>query len=189
MEMVLSNRLRALVLATAVAWMLPSLAYAQHDVHAPLVAVGSRKPAPVFHLPSAEGKTVQPSDFRGKVVLVNFWATSCGGCVLEIPSFIDLESTYGRDGFTALGISADIPYDGLKSEDEAWAKVRPFVVQHKLNYPIVMGNSAVVDAYGFASYPATYLIDKSGRIAASYVGVVSKEDVEANIKKLLAEGA
>ncbi|NUQ30277.1 MAG: hypothetical protein HOQ35_17405 [Acidobacteriaceae bacterium] len=56
-----------------------------------------------------------------------------------------------------------------------------------VNYPIVMGNDGVIKSYGFASYPATFLIDKSGRIAATYVGIVSKEDVEANIKRLLAE--
>ena len=130
---------------------------------------------------------VQLSDFRGKVLLVNFWATSCGGCVLEIPSFIDIEKKYGNHGFSALGISADIPYEGLKSADEAWAKVRPFVAQHNVNYPIVMGDDTIIDAFGFPSYPATYLVDKSGRIAATYVGVVSKEDVEGNISKLLAE--
>jgi peroxiredoxin len=181
------KHLRVIVVATFVAAMLPSLTLAQHDVHAPLVAAKDRKPAPGFHLPTSDGKALQPSDFHGKVVLLNFWATQCGGCVLEIPSFIDLETTYGHRGFTALGISADIPYEGLKSEEEAWAKVRPFVAQHKLNYPIVMGNNAVIDTYGFPSYPATYLIDKSGRIAATYVGIVSKEDVEANIKKLLDE--
>jgi peroxiredoxin len=162
-------------------------AYGQHDVHALLIARGDRKPAPVFHLPSADGGVTQLADFHGKVVLVNFWATSCGGCVLEIPSFIALEQKYGGPSFTALGISADIPYEGLKTNEEAWARVRPFIKSHDLNYPIVMGNDATINAFGFSSYPATYLIDKSGHIAATYVGVVSKDDVEANIKKLLAE--
>jgi peroxiredoxin len=162
-------------------------AYAQHDVHAPLIARANRKPAPEFHLPASDGKVTQLADFHGKVLLVNFWATSCGGCVLEIPSFIALEQKYGGPAFTALGISADIPYEGLKTNEEAWARVRPFIKTHDLNYPIVMGNDAVIGAFGFQSYPATYLIDKSGHIAATYVGVVSKEDVEANIQKLLAE--
>ncbi len=61
------------------------------------------------------------------------------------------------------------------------------MTSHKLNYPILMGNDSVIDAFGFQSYPATYLIDRSGKIAATYVGVVDKNDVEANIKSLLAE--
>jgi peroxiredoxin len=162
-------------------------AYGQHDVHAPLIAGANRKAAPAARLPASDGSMIQIADFRGKALLVNFWATSCGGCVLEIPSFIALQQKYGDAGFTALGISADIPYEGLKTNEEAWSRVRPFMKSHALNYPIVMGNDAVIDAFGFQSYPATYLIDKSGRIAATYVGVVSKEDVEANIRKLLAE--
>jgi peroxiredoxin len=171
----------------AIGFTLAPTVQAQHDVHAPLVVAAQRKLAPAFQLPAADGKPVQISDFRGKVVLLNFWATSCGGCVLEIPSFIDLQSKYGGSRFTAVGISADVAYEGLKSPDEAWGRVRPFLAKHDLNYPIVMGNDGVIDAYGFASYPATYLIDKSGHIAATYVGVVSKEDVEGNIRKLLAE--
>ncbi|MBW8749179.1 MAG: TlpA family protein disulfide reductase [Acidobacteria bacterium] len=182
------RRVGFVLLATcAFAFTLMPSAYAQRNVHAVLVASANRKSAPVFHLSDSNGKKVQISDFRGKVVLVNFWATECGGCVLEIPSFIELHHAYSDKGFTALGISADIPYEGLKNEHEAWAKVRPFVSSHHVNYPIVMGNDAVIESYGFASYPATYLIDKSGRIAATYIGIVSKDDVEANIKRLLAE--
>jgi thiol-disulfide isomerase/thioredoxin len=102
-----------------------SAAHAQHDVHAALIAKADRKAAPVFHLASDKGKTVQASDFRGKVVLVNFWATTCGGCILEIPYFVDLQKTYVHKGFTVVGISADIPYEGLKSEPEAWKRVHP----------------------------------------------------------------
>lgn len=185
------NRFVALV-AVAVSTMALSVtsvlpAAAQRDVHAAIVAQGERKIAPNFQLVSADGKELRLSRFKGKVVLINFWATSCGGCILEIPSFIELQGKYQNSGFTAIGISADIPYEGLKGPDEAWQKVRPFVEQHKINYPIVMGDEKVIDAYGFQSYPATYLIDKSGRVAATYVGVVSKDDVEANIQKLLAE--
>ncbi|HKS79997.1 MAG TPA: TlpA disulfide reductase family protein [Candidatus Acidoferrales bacterium] len=172
---------------TAIVLMIGLPTVAQHDVHAQLIAKAMRKNAPQFHLRSADGKIVQLSDFKGKVVLVNFWATNCGGCVLEIPSFIELQRKYGDKSFTVVGISADIPYGGLKGPEEAWQKVRPFVAQHHINYPIVMGDDAVIDAFGFKAYPATFLIDKSGLIAASYVGVVSKDDVSSNISKLLAE--
>ena len=160
---------------------------AQRDVHAVLVAASQRKPAPTFHLVSDKGKRIQVSDFRGRVILLNFWATSCGGCILEIPSFIDLQRSYQSRGFTAVGISTDIAYERLKNADEAWRRVRPFMSSNGMNYPVLMGDDSVVEKYGFKSYPATYLIDKSGRIAATYVGIVSKDDVEANVKKLLAE--
>ena len=178
----------ALVLSiVALTFFTPRSAPAQQDVRAALVAKANRKAAPNFHLADDHGKTVQISDFRGKVVLLNFWATACGGCVLEIPSFVELQQKYGNTRFTAVGISADIPYDGLKNAEEAWQKVRPFMAKHKINYPIIMGNDAVLSAYGFDVYPATYLIDRSGHIAATYVGVVSKDNVEANLKELLAE--
>ncbi len=163
------------------------IASAQQHVHAALVPKARRKIAPPFHLVGSNGRTVQVSDYHGKILLLNFWATKCGGCILEIPSFIEMQQTYEKQGFTAVGISADIPYLGLKSPGEAWQLVRPFIASHGINYPILMGDDATIDAYGFQSYPATYLIDRSGHIAATYVGVVSKKDVETNIKTLLAE--
>ena len=92
------------------------------------------------------GKKVQISDYRGKVLLVDFWATTCGGCVLEIPAFIELEKEYKPKGFTAVGVSMDTSYDGQRSVNEAWNLVKPFVVKHGVNYPIVMGDDAVTKA-------------------------------------------
>jgi peroxiredoxin len=174
-------------LLVAAAMMVPLSAVAQRDVHATLIAKDTRTAAPNFRLASSDGRSLGISNFKGKVVLVNFWATACGGCVLEIPSFIELQRKYQGSDFTVVGISADIPYEGLKSETEAWQKVRPFIAEHEVNYPIVMGNDGVIGAFGFQSYPATYLIDKSGKIAATYVGIVSKDDVDTNIQRLLAE--
>ena len=160
---------------------------AQRDVHAMLIASAQRKPAPAFGLMNEAGRIVGVSDYRGKVVLLNFWATDCGGCVLEIPSFIAIESAYGAKAFTAVGISMDISYENLKNADEAWGKVKPFVSDHKVNYPILMGDESVFGAYGLNALPATFLIDKTGRIAAMYVGIVSKDNVEVNLNKLLSE--
>ena len=174
------------LLALSLALLTPS-AHAQQDVHAPLVPPANRKPAPAFHLLDETGKTKQPSSYRGKIVLLNFWATTCGGCILEIPSFIDIEKAYQGKPFTAVGIAMDISYDDLKTPDEAWAKVRPFVAKHHLNYPIIMGDTTIASTYKLEAYPATYLLDKSGRIAATYVGVVSKADIESNLNKLLLE--
>ena len=182
------NRVLIVTLSTiSISLACPLSAAAQRDVHAQLVARSDRKAAPNFQLASADGRVLRLSEFKGKVVLINFWATSCGGCVLEIPSFIELQSKHQNTDFTAIGISADIPYEGLKTSDEAWQRIRPFIAEHKVNYPIVLGNNEVIDAYGFKAYPATYLIDKSGRVAATYIGIVSKDDVEGNIQKLVAE--
>jgi peroxiredoxin len=161
--------------------------FGQHDVHATLIAPATRTPAPTFHLADETGKIIQVYDYKGRVVLLNFWATGCGGCVLEIPTFIELERSYKDKGFTAVGVSVDKSYEDLKDDDEAWKKVRPFIVNRKLNYPILMGDDLIVSAYKVNAYPATYLIDRYGRIAATYVGVVDKDNVEANVKALLSE--
>lgn len=161
--------------------------FCQQNVHAVLIASADRKPAPSFHLVGETEKKMQISDYRGKVVLLNFWATDCGGCILEIPSFIDLQGLYKDRGFTAVGVSVDISYEQLKNAEEAWGKVRPFIQSHKINYPILMGDPSISQTYKLTAYPATFLIDKAGRVAAIYVGVVSKEDVAANINRLLSE--
>jgi peroxiredoxin len=160
----------------------------QQDVHAPLIPPANRKSAPAFQLVGEDGTKMQISDYRGKVVLLNFWATDCGGCVLEIPSFIELENTYKGKGFTAVGVSMDISYEGLKDANEAWGRVRPFIAKHGVNYPIAMGDDAISRAYSLNAFPATYLIDKSGKIAVAYVGVViNKDNVATNVKSLLSE--
>ncbi len=105
----------ALLVASSVGILNSPGAYAQKNVHAVLVAGAGRRPAPAFHLVAADGKNAQITDYQGKVVLLNFWATKCGGCILEIPSFINLQQAYEKSGFIAVGISADIPYEGLKS--------------------------------------------------------------------------
>jgi peroxiredoxin len=162
--------------------------FGQQDIHAPLTPLAKRKPAPAFALATENGKKIQVSDYRGKVLLLNFWATDCGGCVLEIPSFIEMQKAYRDKGFTAVGVSMDISYEGLKNADEAWSRVKPFVAKHGVNYPIAMGDDAISRAYALNSFPATYLIDKSGKVAAAYVGVViNKDNVVRNIESLLSE--
>jgi peroxiredoxin len=162
--------------------------FGQQDVHAALTPSANRKPAPAFQLVTQDGTKMQISDYRGKVLLLNFWATDCGGCVLEIPSFIELEKAYKDKGFTAVGISMDISYEDLKDANEAWGRVRPFIAKHGVNYPIAMGDDAISKAYALNAFPATYLIDKSGKIAVAYVGVViNKDNVATNINSLLSE--
>jgi peroxiredoxin len=162
--------------------------FGQQDVHAVLKPPATRKSAPAFQLVTEDGTKMQISDYRGKVVLLNFWATDCGGCVLEIPSFIEFEKAYKNKGFTAVGVSMDISYENLRDANEAWGRVRPFIAKHGVNYPIAMGDDEISKAYALNAFPATYLIDKSGKIAAAYVGVViNKDNVATNIESLLSE--
>jgi peroxiredoxin len=162
-------------------------AHGQRGTHATIVPQASRQAATAFQLADSSGTNKQLTDYRGKVLLLNFWATDCGGCKLEIPWLIELQSAHKSDSFTVVGVSMDTSYEGSKSPDEAWSMVKPFVLDHKLNYPVLMGDATLITSYKLAALPATYLIDKQGRIAATYSGLIDKTDVDSNIKKLLSE--
>jgi peroxiredoxin len=171
-----------------ICWVLAVASAAESKtVRAVIESSASRRPAPAFLLINASGKHVRSLDYRGKVVLLDFWATECGGCKIEIPGFIELQREYGHKGLTAVGVSMDILYENLKGAEEGWNRVKPFIKDHAVNYPILMGDEAVSKAYDIQAMPATYLLDKKGRIAATYVGIVDKNDIEANIKTLIAE--
>jgi len=163
--------------------------YARADdpvaVRAMLQPVNERKQAPVFVLKDARGKNVRLSGYRGKVLLLNFWATECGGCRVEIPYFIEFSQKFAHKDVAVVGVSVDILYENLRDSNEGWNRVKPFVQTHKVNYPILMGDDSVTKLYDIKALPATYLIDKKGRIAATYLGLVDKNDVEKNIKTLL----
>jgi peroxiredoxin len=178
------SRMSGIVLALVFA---TTSARGQQGAHATVVSQASRQTAPAFQLADSSGTNKQVTDYRGKVVLLNFWATACGGCKLEIPWLIELESAHKSDSFTVVGVSMDTSYEGSKSADEAWSRVKPFVLDHKLNYPVLMGDATLITSYKMGAVPATYLIDKQGRIAATYSGVIDKSDVDSNINKLLAE--
>lgn len=159
----------------------------QPTTKAEIQPIGHRTAAAPFRLANASGKTIPLSKYRGQVVLLNFWATECGGCKQEIPWFMELGRKYKGKAFQPIGLSMDVEYEGLKGPDEAWARVSPFVRDRKLGYPILMADSAVEQAYKVETLPATFLIDKKGRIAATYAGVVNLENLEANLKALLGE--
>ena len=161
-------------------------------VHAADIRVGvepqsARKRAPDFVLLDASGKSVPLSSFKGKPLLLDLWATKCGGCIKEIPSFIEVHHAYAKKGLAVVGISMDILYEDLKGPAEAWNLVNPFVETNKVDYPILMGDDGITKRYSVNALPVTYLIDRYGRIAATYAGVVDRANIEANIKTLLAE--
>jgi peroxiredoxin len=140
-----------------------------------------RKAAPNFTLKDGTGQTVKLSDYRGKVVLLNFWATWCGPCKIEIPWFIEFQQSYKDKSFTVLGVSMD---------DDGWKAVRPFVAQSKINYPIVVGTEETSQQYGgIDALPTTFVIDQEGRIASIHQGLVSKSEYEKEIRDLLDKDA
>jgi peroxiredoxin len=142
----------------------------------PAVVTGS--PAPGFELQDPSGKTIQLKDYRGKVVLVDFWATWCTGCKEEIPWFVQFQETYGKKGYATVGVSMD----------DGWSVLKPFLADHPIPYTVVLGNEAIAKLYGIEGMPDTFLIDRHGKIAAAYLArKVNKDEVEAKIKTLLAQ--
>jgi cytochrome c biogenesis protein CcmG/thiol:disulfide interchange protein DsbE len=139
-----------------------------------------RHTAPDFTLKDADGKTVHLADYKGKVVLLDFWATWCGPCRIEIPWFIDLERKEKDKGFEVLGVSMD---------DNGWEDVKPFLAQMKVNYRVVIGDDDVSKAYGgVEDLPTTFLIDRQGKIAAIHIGLdAGRKEFEDGIQELLQE--
>ncbi len=136
-----------------------------------------RKSAPELGLEDSVGKQARLQDYRGKVVVLDFWATWCHGCKEEIPWFAEFERKYGKQGLTVIGVSMD---------DEGWKVVKPFIKAAAVPYRIVLGNDATAKTYRIAQMPDTFLIDREGRIAATYVGMVDRTGIEKNIQDLLS---
>src|SRR5579863_7342627 len=126
-----------------------------------------RRSAPDFALTDATGASVQLSGYKGKVVLLNFWATWCGPCKVEIPWFVQFQQTYKDRDFAVIGVSMD---------DDGWTSVKPYVTEKKINYRIIIGDDKLAQIYGgVESLPTSFVIDRGGRIASSHVGLVSKK--------------
>jgi peroxiredoxin len=138
-----------------------------------------RKAAPEFSLKDASGKPVKLSDFKGKVVLLNFWATWCEPCQIEIPWFIDMQQTYKDRDFAVLGASMD---------DDGWDSVKPYIEKRKINYRMVIANEQLSASFGgVENLPTTFIIDREGRVANVHVGLVSKSVYQNDILNLLDE--
>jgi cytochrome c biogenesis protein CcmG/thiol:disulfide interchange protein DsbE len=143
------------------------------------IAPAARQAAPDFTLAAADGKRVTLAGLKGKVVLLDFWATWCTGCKEEMPWFMEFQKTYGHKGLQSLGVAMD---------EEGWATVRPYLNDHRINYPIVVGALAFANRFGsISALPVTLLIDRKGRVAEFHTGKVEKNAFAADIRRLLAE--
>ncbi|WP_419804420.1 TlpA family protein disulfide reductase [Terriglobus sp.] len=140
------------------------------------------KTAPVFALTSMDGKRVSLDDLKGKPVLLNFWATWCAPCKVEMPWFEDFSKKYAAQGLQVVGVNED---DEAKP-DKLKAEVSDTVKRLNVTYPILLTDHKVGDAYGgLDMLPATFYIDKAGVVRGEAIGLASRDEAEANVQKIL----
>lgn len=159
---------------------LVSSAYASEK--ADTSAAQAARPAPDFELKDINGVTHKLSDYKGKVVVLNFWATWCPPCKKEIPDFIELQKQYEAQGVQFLGIAMD---------DEGLDKVKPWVTSHNVTYPVLIPDlpeRKVASSYGeMSSIPVTYFIDRKGMIRQTFIGMRTRPIFEGELKPLVSE--
>ena len=190
------NRTRRLLLSAVVGLCAATFVIAASDAAAQavsgpapdaLIPAAQRKPAPDFSVTDLRGQPVTLSADRGKVVLLDFWATWCGGCKLEIPWYIDFYRQYRDRGLAAIGASMD---------EDGWTSVRPFLARGNdpetggniaMPYSVVIATPAMAQRYQIHAMPVTVLIDRKGRIACTHVGVVDRASFASRIQQLLLE--
>jgi len=154
----------------------------RHGAAADLRGTSARKQllAPDFSLPDLSGQDLHLSSYRGKVVLLDFWATWCDPCRDEIPHFVELQNNYGSQGLQIIGVSMD---DGPEP-------VREFYQRFKMNYPVVIGNAKTGELYGgVLGLPIAFLIGRDGGISAKPIGATNVSVFEKEIVNLLRSGA
>ena len=135
------------------------------------------KLAPSWELQDLDGKTVHSSDFKGKVVVLDFWATWCPPCRAEIPGFVELQTKYQAQGLAVIGVSVD-----QASADT----VKAFAEKMTINYPVLQSDAKIAAAFGgIDGLPTTFVIDRSGRIVKQHSGFTEKSEIESEIKSLL----
>jgi peroxiredoxin len=172
---------KAVLFLVAIAIVFCLYEYARHksahlNAGGPPGSVGST--APAFALKDVDGKALDLADYRGKVVLLDYWATWCVPCRSEIPHFVDFQDKYVSQGFQVMGISMD---DGPQP-------VQEFYKQFKMNYPVAMGTTQLAESYGgILGLPVTFLIGRDGKIAAKYVGLTETSVIQQKLESLLKQ--
>src|ERR1700681_3116816 len=155
-----------------------------HPAFAPDKSIG--KPAPEVHFKDLNGKDVSLSDYNGKVVLVNFWATWCDPCRVEIPWLIEMQQKYAAKGFTVLGVAMD--EEGARVVTP-WVQKERFDVngsKSQMNSPIVIGNDAAADKFGgLLGYPTSILVTRDGKVIKRITGLISYEEISKSIESQL----
>lgn len=141
---------------------------------------GNRPMAPPFSAIDINGRKLDLADYQGKVILLDFWATWCGPCRIEIPGFVRLQDRYRAQGFVVIGVS----------EDDSVDPVREFYKEYGMNYPVVMGEGKISELFGgIIGLPTTFLIGRDGRIYSKHMGATDVSVFEEEIKELLAADA
>lgn len=153
---------------------------------APFTSPLNGKLAPSFTLQDLSGKQVSLASFKGRPLVVDFWATWCEPCKVEIPWFEKLHDQYAKDGLEILGVSTD----DLDRDDPAKLftqkrDISEFVSKMRMNYPVLLSAESVEDQYRIDATPTTFFIDRNGKIVASTVGLVSRDEIEADVRKAL----
>jgi thiol-disulfide isomerase/thioredoxin len=136
--------------------------------------------APDFELQTLDGKNLKLSDLRGKAVLLNFWATYCGPCKIEMPWFVELQNEYGPQGFQIIGVAMD---------DASTEDIAKFAKEMGVNYPILLGKESVAVSYGGVNaLPTTFFLDRDGKLIAREFGLQSRSVFVDHIKRALSQG-
>jgi thiol-disulfide isomerase/thioredoxin len=177
------NTVVLIVVAFTVAAMIYAGAYKSREGAVTGAALESNdivgKTAPDFELTALDGKKVRLSDYKGKAVLLNFWATWCGPCKIEMPWFVEFKKKYEGQGFEILGVAM---------EDTDTEDIAKFAQKMGVNYTIVRGKEAVGEAYGgVQGLPTSFYVDREGKIIAQHAGLVSRSSIEEHIMESLGK--
>ncbi len=145
------------------------------------------KPAPAFVLEDLSGNKVSLASYKGKAVLINFWATWCGPCKVETPWLVELRNQYAAQGFEILGVSTDdIDSDNAKTLSDEKKEIATFVEKYHMPYPILLAGDKLDHPYGgLDELPTSFFLNRKGTVVATQLGLTSKDDIEANIRKAL----
>jgi peroxiredoxin len=141
-------------------------------------AATAAQSAPAWKLKDLDGREVSSDQFKGKVVVLDFWATWCGPCIGEIPGYVELQKKYGKDGLVIIG--------ALSHDRNTAAQVKDFAAKHGMNYQIVVSDDTIEEAFGgFEAIPTTFLINRSGRIVHQKTGALPHEEYEKLVQQAL----